>query len=110
MIFNEELWKFFFERYGGQGIQRFYIRKENRMYPSVEATLKQVRIKFLDSGALLSGQYSENMLREWWTQVSQQATLKEVKARILDSLTSAGYKLTAPELRLWIDFQSADVE
>lgn len=39
-IFNEELWKFFFERYGGQGIQRFYIRKENRQYPTVEATLK----------------------------------------------------------------------
>lgn len=81
------------------------------MYPSVEASLKQVRIKYLDTGALLSGKVSQHMMqREWWTQVSQAATLKDVKERILDSVNSAGYQLTAQELRLWIDFQSEDPE
>jgi hypothetical protein len=65
------------------------------MYPSVEASLKQVRIKYLDCGALLAGKPSSNMHREWWTQVSQAATLKDVKERILDSIISAGHQLTA---------------
>lgn len=64
------------------------------MYTSVEASLKQVRVVCLDAGALLSGKFTRDMRREWWTQVSQTATLKDIKTRILDSLNSAGHEIT----------------
>lgn len=39
-IYNEEMWQFLFKKYGGQTIQRYYIRKSNQHYTVVESRLK----------------------------------------------------------------------
>lgn len=46
---NEELWKFLFERYGGQVIKRYYVRSSSMSYTNVDSKLKAVCIKILNT-------------------------------------------------------------
>lgn len=105
-IYNEEMWQFLFKRYGGQTIQRFYIRKSNQLYTVVEARLKQITLKMLNCKSLFAGNYNKNMLKQWWTQISQNATLKEMKERIVDHLNCAGQNITINDIRLWMYIES----
>ena len=48
-IYNEELWAFLVQRYGGNPIKRFYIRSGSMFYTNVEQKLKALQVRFLNS-------------------------------------------------------------
>jgi hypothetical protein len=63
MIFNEELWQFLFKRYGGHCIQRYYTRKNGMFYTSVEARLKNLHVRYLNTKLLYEGSYTASMFK-----------------------------------------------
>ena len=69
-IYHEEMWNFLLKRYGGQTIQRFYIRKSNQLYTVVECRLKQITLKMLNCQMLTSNSYELSLNSPWWTQIS----------------------------------------
>lgn len=101
-IFNEELWTFLIQRYGGDKIKRYWSRMSQGYYTRVDIRLQQLKVSFLNCQLLASGDYDKTMFKDWWTQCSQQAYLKDLKARLVDSLNSAGYNLEIDDIRLWL--------
>jgi hypothetical protein len=100
-IFNQAVFDHLFDRYGGQMIKRFYIKKSMAYYSEVEVHLHQVRTQFLNSQQVNNGTFTKDMFKKFWTQCSQKASLKEVKKRLLDHLRSAGLNIGMNEVRLW---------
>ena len=101
LIYGEELFKFFFSRYGGHAIKRFYIRKSSSMYTQVEVHLQKLKVYFLNCSMMYKGSHDQNMYKGWWTQISQNASLLDLKKRLVDHLRSAGLNVGVDELRLW---------
>lgn len=48
-IFNEELWNFLSQRYGGDKIKRFWGRQGSGFYTKVDVRLQQLKVSFLNS-------------------------------------------------------------
>lgn len=48
-IFNEELWTFLLQRYGGDVIKRYWGRQSYGLYTNVSIRLKQLRVIFVNS-------------------------------------------------------------
>lgn len=46
-VFNQELWQFLYQRYGGETIKRFYVRK-SQIHTSVETLLFAVPVYFVN--------------------------------------------------------------
>ena len=65
-IFNEELFQFLFQRYGGQMIKRYWTRKGSG-YTQVEIRLQNIRTQFLNSQLLIDGTFDKSMFKKWWT-------------------------------------------
>lgn len=49
VIFNEELWTFLSQRYGGDRIKRFWGRMGSGMYTRVDVRLQQLKVRFINS-------------------------------------------------------------
>lgn len=77
-------------------------------YASVEARLKHLHVRFINTKLLYEGSYTPNMFKYWWTQVGAHASLKEVKQRFVDSLVSAGINITVNDVRLWLYADGSD--
>ena len=105
IIYGEDLYKFFEERYGGETIKRFYIRK-GMLYTTVEVKLHALKTKFFNADLIQRGVHPQSIYKNWWSQVSDNATLKDVKKRCVDHLKSAGFEISADQIRLWLYSQS----
>lgn len=110
MCFNEELWLFLFERFGGSIVKRFYIRSSSSIYTNVDVKMKPISIKYLSASDLRSGNLNSLNFKVWWTQIGKNATLKEVKIRVHDHLKAAGYKIEMDDVRLWLYTAKFDEE
>jgi len=98
--FNEDMWKFLFERYGGQVIKRFYTRSSSS-YTNVESKLKAITLRLLNSEELTQS-FDDAMIKSWWTQVNKAAGIKELKKRVVDILNGAGYMVESEDVRMWL--------
>jgi len=48
-IFNEELWTFLAQRYGGDKIKRYWGRTSSGSFTRVDVRLQQLKVRFLNS-------------------------------------------------------------
>jgi len=55
-------------------------------YTNVEAKLRQIRFKLLNSDQLANGGYDQTIFKGWWTQLSKNGTIKDFKRRVTDIL------------------------
>ena len=101
-IFNEEMWEFLVQRYGGTPIKRFYIRTSAMLYTSVEQKLKSLSVRFLNAQQLQSGNFDKTIYNQYWSQLSKNSNLKDVKKRMQDHLNCAGYAIKDEDVRLWL--------
>lgn len=69
-IFNEELWTFLSQRYGGDKIKRYWARQNSGFYTRVDVRLHQLKVCFLNSQQMRLGDFDKSMFKEWWTQIS----------------------------------------
>jgi len=66
-MFNEELWTFLAQRYGGDKIKRYWGRQGTGLYTRVDVRLQQMKVSFLNSQQLLLGDTDQWTFKEWWT-------------------------------------------
>lgn len=101
LIFNEELWNFLFERFGGKPVLRYYSKK--RGYSNVETQLGELRVQFVNSTLLFKqGIVDKANDVKWKLQIQKSKTIKELRDRIHDVLIAAGYSnVKKIDIRMW---------
>ena len=99
-VISETVWNFFFEKYGGTEIKRFY-RKGYGYGAEIEATFKEVNVTFIPTESqILEKKFELSETKPLF--YSKQHKLKDIKLRILDTLNqSTEETYEESDLRLW---------
>ncbi len=71
-------------------------------YTNVDSKMKAISVKIVSAQELAAGNISQNMLKQWWTQLGKNGNIKDLKMRMLDTLNAAGYDITMSDVRLWL--------